>query len=265
MFAHGYLGRLTSATMTPERFGELLRRPTLLSSQNATELEELIAQYPWCGALKQLRYQKAILDGEQTELERWRLRAEPYLTGAYRETREASLRNANPAKAAQHFGFQPLEDEAEISTATPESEEDETQTGDDDVDNLLLAVAATSVDTVDWYLHRHGLIMEYGRPKPAPKEAFQSYSEYKSRRAQTAWLDLLRLADEQPKSAKSRKGKAKILPPQPEVASETLADLLAAQGHADKAIRMYKQLALRYPTKEATFTARIEALQQQEA
>lgn len=45
-----------------------------------------------------------------------------------------------------------------------------------------------------------------------------------------------------------------------EVVSETLARLLARQGHIDRAIAVYKKLSLQYPEKSATFAAFIEAL-----
>lgn len=241
--------------MTPERFGELLRRPELLSGQNATEIEQLITAYPWCGPLRQLRYHKAVLDGDDKALAHWRKRAEPYLNKANLTVTELRIRATNPAIAKQHFGFT-----NEIVEPTVDTEVEI----DYFVDEAIL-VSATCTNTVDWYLHRHGLIMEYGRPKPAPKEAFKSYNDWKNRRAKTAWSELLHLADEKPKADKTRKPKHKEAIPLPEVASETLADLLAAQGHTDKAIRMYQQLQLRYPTKKATFAARIEALQQQEA
>lgn len=44
------------------------------------------------------------------------------------------------------------------------------------------------------------------------------------------------------------------------VASETLAILLARQGHTDKAVEMYERLRLLFPEKSAYFAARIENL-----
>ena len=46
-----------------------------------------------------------------------------------------------------------------------------------------------------------------------------------------------------------------------DVASETLADLLAAQGYTDRAIGMYAALMRKYPEKSAFFVAKIQALQ----
>lgn len=45
-----------------------------------------------------------------------------------------------------------------------------------------------------------------------------------------------------------------------DIASETLAALLEAQGHYEKAIAMYKRLMMKYPEKSAFFAAKIEQL-----
>ena len=45
-----------------------------------------------------------------------------------------------------------------------------------------------------------------------------------------------------------------------EFASEALAGLLAKQGHIDKALQMYEQLALIYPEKSTYFAAQIQNL-----
>ena len=42
--------------------------------------------------------------------------------------------------------------------------------------------------------------------------------------------------------------------------SETLADLLAAQGYREQAMDMYSELMARYPEKSSFFAAKIEAL-----
>ena len=46
----------------------------------------------------------------------------------------------------------------------------------------------------------------------------------------------------------------------PEIVSETLADIYAAQGHKNKAIEIYQKLVLQYPEKHIYFAAQIERL-----
>lgn len=55
---------------------------------------------------------------------------------------------------------------------------------------------------------------------------------------------------------------AKSINEKEEVASETLALILARQGHREKAIRMYEQLILKIPEKSAYFAAQIQKLKQ---
>ena len=47
-----------------------------------------------------------------------------------------------------------------------------------------------------------------------------------------------------------------------ENATETLADIYAAQGHKDKAIEIYQQLILKYPEKHIYFAAQIDRLKE---
>lgn len=248
--------------MTPERFGQLLARPALLSGQNATELEELIGRYPWCGPLRRLRYEKALLDGDAAGIALWRARAEPYLQRAVWGERELS--GTSPAGAARHLGFgAPAETPpAELPPATRDAPP--AYPPQPDLDTLAAAaVAAESVETVEWYLRRTGHDdMPPGRLAPTPKESLDSYRAWKERRAKTSWGDLLDFGP--PGKAKRRRdaGSEREAARKPDVASETLAELLAAQGHTDKAVRMYRQLALRYPTRRAAFAARVEQLQQ---
>ena len=53
---------------------------------------------------------------------------------------------------------------------------------------------------------------------------------------------------------------AKSLVQDEEMASETLADLLAWQGNHKKAISMYQKLILRFPEKSGYFATKIEKI-----
>jgi len=46
----------------------------------------------------------------------------------------------------------------------------------------------------------------------------------------------------------------------PDVATDTLAEIYASQGHIDKAIEIYEHLILKYPEKHIYFAAQIERL-----
>ena len=288
--------------MTPERFGELLRRPHLLDGQNAIELEELIAAHPWCGPLRVLRYRKAVV-ARAEDVDHWRARAEPSLPRGAVRVAEADLQDANTARARQHFSFggseanpehQPVPTPELVPAARLHTADDGlsketlsdivaagaalightvgralatspapgTRTAPRELSDCILTAAA-AVDTVDWLLHRNGHLMELGHPNPTPIEQLDSYKRWKRRRVSSSWDELLRLGidtDEAPKRKKKDKKPPSPSPATPEVASETLAELLAAQGHHERAVEMYEQLSLRYPAKSATFAARIAAL-----
>ncbi|MDR1155207.1 MAG: hypothetical protein LBL04_10865 [Bacteroidales bacterium] len=48
----------------------------------------------------------------------------------------------------------------------------------------------------------------------------------------------------------------------PDIATETLADIYAVQGHKDKAIEIYEHLILKYPKKHIYFAAQIDRLKE---
>ena len=256
--------------MTPERFGELLRRPRLLSGQSATELEELIAAYPWSGPLRRLRYAKALIDGDEADTERWRGRAKPFLLQGFVAEQAEHLLRANPARAEAHFDFL-AEESAAVGTSvalgnsTTSPDERSAEVGVSSAG--VVEAAAAAVETVDWYLHVQGFVMDPTRPQPVPREQFASYRAQRERAQRGGrWRDLLDLTGAQPRAKDKRKRKRRKhedAVEQPVAASETLADLLAAQGHTEQAIRMYERLALRYPGKNDNFAARIAELRQE--
>jgi hypothetical protein len=90
------------------------------------------------------------------------------------------------------------------------------------------------------------------------------------------WLEELKLPDApEVKKPRTRKVKARTVDKDleetkmiaenslklgEEIVSETLARLLARQGHREEAIEMYQKLILKYPEKEATFAAALQKL-----
>lgn len=64
------------------------------------------------------------------------------------------------------------------------------------------------------------------------------------------------------KKSKNKVKKSKLkdndLSLNPEIISETLADLLANQGHIDEANEMYRQLGIKYPEKSSYFASKLK-------
>ncbi len=237
--------------MSPERFGELLRRPHLLTRQNATELEALIAEYPWAGPLRQLRFHKALVDGDEAGIALWGARAEPFVPRGARAATASEMRTGRAYGAANWLSG---------GNALAEAARSDFPTAISNTPSAVSVVMASVVGTTDWYLQRHGLVMDSIRPAPMPKEGFDSYRTWQQRRARSSWRELIAIeGSDAAASGSARRGAHTA--PEPEVASETLAEILAEQGHRERAIRMYRELTLRYPAKSDTFTARIEALQ----
>jgi len=100
---------------------------------------------------------------------------------------------------------------------------------------------------------------------PLPTTVFDSWN---SLREQDQRRQLVRLrqravrGSSTPTPQKARQVAKKSLQEQPDLASETLADLLARQGQYAKAIKIYQRLSLLNPEKSVYFAATIENLKQ---
>lgn len=100
---------------------------------------------------------------------------------------------------------------------------------------------------------------------PQPKKNFKSWvTQFQPPQIRVNVDDLMEIQIKNPR----KKKKLKKMPPialesiveHDEVASETLAEILAGQGYAHKAIEMYERLKLVFPEKSAFFAAKIENL-----
>lgn len=118
-------------------------------------------------------------------------------------------------------------------------------------------------------------IVEMPMPEPMSKSGFRSWNRSHALRLKQVALPPMPLAEspsvevempaaQEPELAYNLpdlRGMAeRSVKEKEEVASETLADLLARQGHVAKALEMYERLCLLFPEKKATFAARIENL-----
>ena len=253
--------------MTAERFGQLIRDPERVLGVHATELEELIARFPWCGVLRRLRLRRAEADGNEADAELWRSRAAPYLVRG----RQVLLLPFAACTAAP-----PVKERVQLAADadalarmlqrefSQPARRSHVQVSKEDEAAELVSDLAQATEALDDYLYRHQFIMPYQRPDPTPKESLESYKRYKGKLPVQSLEELLSLADKgsakqggrNRKSAAKRAGRR----PSPGVASLTLANLLAAQGRTEEARAMYEELALRYPDRRAIFADRIQRL-----
>ena len=119
-----------------------------------------------------------------------------------------------------------------------------------------------------------------GGPAPTPKSTFSSYRDrFQPKRPGllSGEVDILKKEEKTAPAASiepdtSLEGSyeepddvakdiaAKSVDEDNTIATETLANILARQGHFDKAIKMYEKLSIQYPEKSDTFAAKIEEL-----
>lgn len=112
-------------------------------------------------------------------------------------------------------------------------------------------------------------------PKPIPKSSFSSWvQQFQPNQVNIQLGEIMEskkredLKKERKKKRKKNKKKANTvsliaqqsIEDRKEIASETLANLLADQGFYDKAINMYEQLILIFPEKSSFFAEKIENL-----
>ena len=92
--------------------------------------------------------------------------------------------------------------------------------------------------------------------KPAPQEV----EEKIPRPAAPVEADPPLKETYEPPADIAREVAAKSVSEDSSIATETLAGILARQGHFDKAIKMYEKLSLQFPEKSDTFAAKIKEL-----
>ena len=100
---------------------------------------------------------------------------------------------------------------------------------------------------------------------PLPTTVFDSWNSLREQDQRRQLARLRRRAvqgSSAPAVPKAKQVAKKSLQEQPDLASETLADLLVRQGQYTKAIKIYQRLSLLNPEKSVYFAATIENLKQ---
>lgn len=116
--------------------------------------------------------------------------------------------------------------------------------------------------------------LHQGKPAPRPKSSFTSWvAQFQPPDIQTQLSDIMeskKLEEQRKRKKKARKKAAKgqevdqivlnSITERGDIASETLAKVLAKQGQHEKATEMYKRLMLLFPEKSDYFAQQIENL-----
>lgn len=262
--------------MTKERFIELLNDPERLSNISYEELKTIVLAYPYAHALRYLLAIKAnqishpeaartLAEAAAYSLDRKRLfqlLAPPHLAPqAQAQTEQVlQLKSIESVKQA-------LEALSPVPRATAETSAEKTQTIESE---SIIPFASPAPAIV---------------PQPAAEPAaFSNFSGWMAQftpptlpLTQIQPENLAQEADdledlaEEPTPPPAKQGR---VPQHPEaqrlaersvsenqdLVTETLARLYIAQGHREKAIKMYQRLILKYPEKSANFAAEIEKL-----
>jgi len=135
----------------------------------------------------------------------------------------------------------------------------------------------TKIKNKDFEKEIRYIYLEERQPKDFRLYGYEGESEYISWLMQTKTLNKEKKVAVKNKEKKNKKGKKKnkskrkvnklVLKTADEsvkkrdvIISETLADILAAQGHTKKAKKMYQQLSLIFPEKSSFFASKIKKL-----
>lgn len=95
---------------------------------------------------------------------------------------------------------------------------------------------------------------------PQPKSAFSSWKAAGSPLPAWESIPLPKIESEPESPVKPRELARKSVEEKEDIVSETLAGLLALQGHTQKAIQMYEKLCLIFPEKSSFFAQKIDKL-----
>jgi tetratricopeptide (TPR) repeat protein len=262
--------------MTKERFIELLNDPERLANISYEELKTIVLAYPYAHALRYLLAIKAnqishpeaarALSGAAAySLDRKRLfqlLAPPHLAPQAMTQKEEVLQLKSIESVKQA-----LEALSPVPRAAAETPAEKVQALDNE---SIVPVAAPAPVLAP-------------SPAPTPPAAFNSFSGWMSQFTPPA----LPLSQQQPTNPAQEADELQDLAAEPappvrqgrtaqhpeaqrlaerslsenqELVTETLARLYIAQGHREKAIKMYQRLILKYPEKSANFAAEIEKL-----
>ncbi|MBR9921613.1 MAG: hypothetical protein GYB31_12315 [Bacteroidetes bacterium] len=176
--------------------------------------------------------------------------------------------------AIPDFPEPPLEAQSQVEEAPDEQQDEDTQEESNPAPPIAepVELEITNVpedeDEDEEIIEQQEKQVESG-PKPTPKASFSSWLKQFQSPQVSVQMDKV-METEKLQKKKKKKKKKKVKDPAKElaiqsvqeqgVASETLASILAQQGHYSKALQMYKQLKAENPDKADYFQKMIDGL-----
>ena len=243
--------------MARRKLKEYLDNPQLLSTITKEEMIAWAKEVPYAGLVQRLLAQKLAMESaSESEIHQANLMT--------------VLSNANPdhaIKSIDDFKNMVLKgsDVREShEVITPDFVEDSNGESDDLVHVETTVTENPPVDTAS--LEEEDMIVEEtivteSTPSESDEEIFQTEVTLRSEDELSdfvSWLGDLKSIDQQKDEFTDSLELANR-----ELASSSLAELLVAQGHYDRAIEMYEMLMLKNPQKSSFFAAQIEKLKAQ--
>ncbi|MFT6808656.1 MAG: tetratricopeptide (TPR) repeat protein [Saprospiraceae bacterium] len=225
---------------------EYLDNPRLLSEISIEQLEFWAEEVPYAAIIHQLLAMKVVQEERTPESREILQKATLYSPNPDRLSRTLHKLGADASKSDVSHTYSV--ETAKISTSEFE--------GNDSIEASNLNEEATSFldsssDIIEEKIAPQEDIMEVEETKIAGEDE-NELSDF------SQWLLGLRKvarADSDDEIGGS------ILDGHQDITSETLAELLAQQGHSSRAIAMYEQLSLKYPKKSGFFAAQIQKIQ----
>lgn len=279
--------------MTADNLLQFLRQPQDLQRVSYQELKTLALEYPFCPHVHQLLLFKSRLSGHKDYAADLSRTAAHSIDRRYLRSRLEELDAALAAVQEEVFELKPVAEIEQQLAVRKEPNAVELSPSalrtrvippaDDRPDQAAAPEAIPAPSPVPRPKRR----MPAGHttddlpgdvPQPLQKDAFRTWSRRqtflhhsvpvsalneestRTETIETGVPTILEAPVIQPDAPDVNELAHKSVEENQSVASETLAILLARQGHADKAIEMYERLRLLFPEKSAYFAARIENL-----